>query len=109
MRYDSRVFLLDFQRSANQVFDPELPMFENDGLILGIRDKNVEYMTNDDASIVVFVQQGDLWSYSPGDGKVTQVFSFRKTENGDFRDSRVQHDIKIIRVSEEGDIDFVVY
>lgn len=45
----------------------------------------------------------------PGDGKVTQVFSFRKTENGDFRDSRVQHDIKIIRVSEEGDIDFVVY
>lgn len=109
MRYDSRVYLLDFQRSANQVFDPELPVFSDDGLILGIRDKNVEYMTNADASVVAFVQQGDLWSYCPGDGKVTQVFSFRKTKDGDFRDSRVQHDIKIIRVSEDGDIDFVVY
>lgn len=109
MRYDSRVYLLDFQRSTNQVFDPELPVFEDAGLILGVRDKNVEYMTNEDASVVGFVQQGDLWSYCPGDGKVTQVFSFRKTEDGDFRDSRVRHDIKIIRVSEEGDIDFVVY
>lgn len=44
-----------------------------------------------------------------GDGKVNRVFSFRKSENGDFRDSRNQHDIKIIRVNEDGDIDFVLY
>ena len=69
----------------------------------------MEYMVSEKADIVAFVQQGDLWSYAPGDGKVNRVFSFRKSENGDFRDSRNQHDIKIIRVNEDGDIDFVLY
>lgn len=110
MRYmDERIRLLDFERSAAQVFDPTLPVFDDDGLILGVRDKEVEYMLNDSASIIAFVQQGDLWSYFPGNGKITRVFSFRKMEDGDFRDSRVQHDIKIIRVGDEGDIDFVLY
>lgn len=110
MRYmDERIRLLDFERSANQVFDPNLPVFDDNGLILGVRDKEVEYMLSDSGSILAFVQQGDLWSYFPGNGKITQVFSFRETENGDFRDSRIQHDIKIIRVSDEGDIDFVIY
>lgn len=110
MKYqDTRIYLLDFKRSASQVFDGTLPVYSDDGLILGVRDKDVEYMMNDSATVVAFVQEGDLWSYSPGNGKVNQVFSFRKTENGDFRDSRTQHDIKIVRVTDEGDIDFVLY
>lgn len=110
MRYlDNRIRLLDFQRSASLVFDGTLPVYTNDGVVLGVRDKDVEYMMNDSATVVAFVQEGDLWSYSPGNGKVNQVFSFRKTEDGDFRDSRTQHDIKIVRVSDEGDIDFVLY
>ena len=110
MRYlENRIRLLDFQRSASQIFDGTLPVYVNDGIILGVRDKNVEYMMNDSATVVAFVQEGDLWSYSPGNGKVNQVFSFRKTEDGDFRDSRTQHDIKIVRISDEGDIDFVLY
>lgn len=110
MRYvDTRIRLLDFQRSASQVFDGTLSVYSDDGLTLGIRDKNVEYMMNDSATVIAFVQEGDLWSYSPGNGKIIQVFSFRKSEGGDFRDSRTQHDIKIVRVTDEGDIDFVLY
>ena len=110
MRYvENRIRLLDFQRSASQVFDGTLPVYADDGLILGVRGKNVEYMMNDSATVVAFVQEGDLWSYSPENGKVNQVFSFRKTKDGDFRDLRTQHDIKIVRVTDEGDIDFVLY
>ena len=110
MRYmDSRIYLLDFQRSANQIFDPSLPLFSDDGVILGVRNKDVEYMMNEKSNIVAFVQEGDLWSYAPGSGKVNRVFSFRKLQDGDFRDSRTQHGIKIIRVGENGDIDFVLY
>ena len=110
MKYqDTRIYLLDFQRSANQVFDGTLPVYEDDGIILGVRDKNVEYMMNDAATVIAFVQEGDLWSYSPGNEKVNKVFSFRKLKDGDFRDSRTQHDIKIVRVTDEGDIDFVLY
>jgi hypothetical protein len=66
-------------------------------------------MVNEDASVTAFVQQGDLWSYSPDDGKIVRIFSFRKDEDSDFRDSRQEHDIKIIRVAENGDVDFVLY
>lgn len=106
---DTRIYLLDFERSAEQVFDPNETIISKDGLILGVRNKDVSYMTNEDNSVVVFVQQGDLWSYTPDSAKMVQIFSFRQLENGDFRDSRQQHDIKIIRVSEEGDVDFVLY
>ena len=110
MKYqDTRIYLLDFQRSADQVFDGTLPVYSDDGIILGVRDKNVEYMMNDAATVIAFVQEGDLWSYSPGNEKVNQIFSFRKKQDGDFRDSRTQHDIKIVRVTDEGDIDFVLY
>ncbi len=46
------------------------------------------------AGVLAFVQEGDLWSYSPDDGKFSRIFSFRKETDGDFRDSRYQHNIK---------------
>lgn len=110
MRYtEARIRLLDFKRSANRVFNPEASVVSDEGLLLGIRDKAVSYMMNEEGTLIVFVQQGDLWSYSPVNGKISKIFSFRKEENGDFRDSRVEHDIKIIRVGDQGDIDFVLY
>lgn len=110
MRYtETRIMLLDFERSANQVFEESSVHISDDGLLLGVRDKNVSYVMNDTAGVVAFVQQGDLWSYSPDDGKLAQIFSFRKQQNGDFRDSRLKHDIKIIRVDDNGDVDFVLY
>ena len=109
MRYTAtRIMLLNFERSASKVFDPSAGVVSDDGLLLGVRDKNVSYMVNEDASVAAFVQQGDLWSYSPENGKIIRIFSFRK-EDGDFRDSRNAHDIKIIRVDENGDVDFVLY
>ena len=109
MRYTStRIMLLDFERSASQVFDGENVTISEDGLLLGVRDKDVEYVANEEAGAVAFVQNGDLWGYYPDDGKTVQIFSFRKSE-GDFRDSRRCHDIKIIRMEDNGDVDFVLY
>ena len=71
--------------------------------------KNVTYASNSDGKIVVFEQDGDLWSYAPSSGKITRIFSFRKDENNDSRYVRTEHDIKIIRVSDSGDVDFVLY
>ena len=110
MRYtETRIMLLDFKRSASQVFSENSISISDKGLLLGVRDKNVEYMMNETAGVIAFVQEGDLWSYSPNDGKFSRIFSFRKETDGDFRDSRWQHDIKIIRVEDNGDVDFVLY
>ena len=91
MRYtETRVMLLDFKRSATQVFTEDTVHISDKGLLLGVRDKNVEYVLNENAGIVAFVQEGDLWSYSPGDGKIARIFSFRKDSDGDFRDIRLR-------------------
>lgn len=110
MRYtETRIRLLDFERSANQVFSPNEASITEEGLIMGIREKEVDYMANEDSSVVAFVQQGDLWTYVPDSAKIVKVFSFRRENNSDFRDSRQQHNIQIIRVTETGNVDFVLY
>lgn len=110
MRYtESRIMLLDFERSAAQIFNPNLPVISDSGLLLGVRSRDVSYMTNEEASVVAFVQEGELWTYTPENGKFVDVFSFRKTDNRDARDASQEHGIKLIQVEDNGDVDFVVY
>lgn len=110
MRYDeTRIRLLDFKRSASEVFDPSLSVISNSGLLLGVRSKDVDYLTNEDGSVTAFTQNGDIWSYVPDTGKFVEIFTFRKDTESDFRDARVDHDIKILSVENNGDVDFMVY
>ncbi len=108
MYAETRIQLLNFNRESSQVFAPRRDNITEEGLELGIRNKNVHYMLNRDVSTVAFVQEGELWTYSPDDGKMVRIFTFRRDENSDYRDTHVAHDIKIIRVSENGDVDFVL-
>ena len=99
MRYDeTRIRLLDFKRSASEVFDPSLSVISNSGLLLGVRSKDVDYLTNEDGSVTAFTQNGDIWSYVPDTGKFVEIFTFRKDTESDFRDARVEHDIKLLSV-----------
>ena len=110
LRYtDTRIMLLDFQRSADQVFDPQQAVITDDGLLLGVRDKNVTMLSNEDGSVTAFTQEGALWTYAPDTGKFVDVFDFRRKSNGDFRDSRIEHDIKLLGINDSGDLDFMVY
>ena len=110
LRYtDTRIMLLDFQRSADQVFDPQRAVITDDGLLLGVRDKNVTMLSNEDGSVTAFTQEGALWTYAPDTGKFVDVFDFRRKSNGDFRDSRMEHDIKLLGINDSGDLDFMVY
>ena len=110
MRYDeTRIRLLDFKRSASEVFDPSLSVISNSGLLLGVRSKDVDYLTNEDGSVTAFTQNGDIWSYVPDTGKFVEIFTFRRDTESDFRDAGVEHDIKLLSVENNGDVDFMVY
>ena len=105
----TRVYLLDFQRHVKQVLTTEQNLVSNGKINLGITDTDVQYMSDSTGTILAFVQQGDLWSYNIETNKMTRVFSFRDTGSNDERNDINQHDIKIVRVSENGDIDFILY
>lgn len=110
MRYtQARVMLLDFRRSTQQVFDGTLTVADSDGLNLGVVSRDVQYVSNPSADIVAFVQNGDLWSYSHSASKATRIFSFRSEDSADERDDNNEHNMKVLRVDESGDMDFVLY
>ena len=110
LRYTSlQTYLLDFERSTNQIFDPEIEgSVSEEGINLGIRNRDVEYQSDDQNQFVAFVQGNSLWSYSVEENKMTQVFSFRQDENSDERDRYGQNSIKIIEVKENGNLYFSV-
>ncbi|MDO4453711.1 MAG: hypothetical protein Q4B90_04380 [Eubacteriales bacterium] len=110
LRYTSlQTYLLDFERNTNQVFDPEIEgTMTEQGINLGIRDRDVEYRCDDQNQFISFVQGNSLWSYSVADHKMTQIFNFSQNENSDERDRYRQNMIKIIEVKENGNVYFSV-
>ncbi len=104
-----RMYLLNFERTMNQIFNGENDFLYDNYLQLGIRSKEVEYLQNEAGTITCFVQEGDLWSYNQLSGRLAEVFSFRGHEGIDARENYMQHDIQILKIDEAGDIEYVVY
>ena len=109
VRYtDSRVYLLNFERTTHEIFNPENDAITEKGINLGITDKEIEFASDSKNRVVVFVQEDELWSYDINSGKLTQIFSFPQKENMDFRDFQDQSDIQILQVNSQGDVWFTV-
>ncbi|MBE5906341.1 MAG: hypothetical protein E7277_06040 [Lachnospiraceae bacterium] len=110
IRYGSdRMYLLDFERTVNEIFHQDGNHFTDNVVNLGIRNNQVNYMSNETGTIVGFVQEGDLWQYNNVNHSIVKVFSFRGMEEIDTRENNSQHSIRIIRVDETGSMDFIVY
>ena len=105
----TRVVLLDFRRQVKEVLTTEQNLVSGGKVNLGITATDVQYMSDSTGTILAFVQQGDLWAYNVETNKMTRVFSFRDTGSNDERNDISQHDVRIVRVDENGDIDFVLY
>lgn len=110
VRYtDDRMYLLDFERTMDQIFRGENDNFYENFLQLGICSEDVKYMSNELGNAICFIREGELWSYNAEEKKLSQVFSFHGYEGIDDRENHDEYDIDIIRVDETGSADFVVY
>lgn len=106
---DSRVFLLNFDRTTDQVFNPDAnEVIDSSGIILGITQKNVEYMSDEKARVIAFVQENVLWTYRRDTDVFTRVFGFPQQENMDERDFFGENTIRILEVDTSGDLIFAV-
>lgn len=104
-----KIYLLDFERTTEEIFRSEGENIREDYIDLGIRSAEVDFKANETGNIICFVQQGELWCYQLDENELTQVFSFRSQEGMDVRENYDEHDIRIIRTDEGGSMDFVVY
>lgn len=106
---EERFFLLDYERTMEQIFDLETATMANNKIMLGVVGEDVQMMESSDGSRLAFVNAGSLYSYNIADNKMSKVFGFLDDDITDLRESYQEHDIKIFYVDETGNICFMVY
>ena len=103
-----KTYLLDYDRTMDQIFDATKKVLNEKGVLLGIANENPVYMVNKNGTVVSFVQAGELWNYNRDQDEVSLVFSFADTENTDIRNMLGEYEIKILNVDEKGNTTFAV-
>jgi hypothetical protein len=111
VRYSTdRMYLLNYERRMESIFDISLASILKNELKLGITsDFEVPFEAGEDKTKLAFVRNRELWFYDLEKNEVTKVFSFRQENTDYLRDIYDQHDIRILNMDVEGNIDFLVY
>ena len=109
IRYTAeRMYLLDYERTMTQIADSDR-MYANDKILLGITGTDIQIHESEDGSNVVFEVDNQLYSYNEATNKLAVLFSFYDELNADRRTMYDGHSIKILDVTEGGDVSFAVY
>lgn len=103
-----KIYLLNFDRSMEQIFDPAGKVLTKDGIVIGIASPDIEYAGSGDGRYTAFVQERVLWLYDKTNEEFSYIFGFADKEDDDLRNKNSQHEIRIIDVDEKGNIVFTV-
>ena len=101
-----RNYLLDYERTAERIFNSDNEVFTENGINLGIQWRSIPYMANEEGNVVNFIVSDELWCYDVAQNKLSKVFSFK---NGN--DKRGLHDefeIQMVNLEDSGSMDFIV-
>lgn len=106
-----RMYLLDYEREMDQIFDEEADICINDKIILGIAGDDVKLVESDGGNVFAFSVADKLYSYNVMDNKLVRLFSFYGNTEGmrDARNAYNQYDTRILTVDETGNVIFLVY
>ena len=107
--YEDRQFILSYERTVNQLFVPDESQVGNKSVLIGIaQDLDIQTMTSMNGNLNVFVADKAVWFMDTSTKTLQKVFSF-ETSPTDVRQNNDQHDIKLLKITEEGDFQFIVY
>lgn len=116
IRYTTdRVYLLEFERTMDQIPAVEGDIYGNDKIMLGIMGEDTPLVESEDGNIVVFEAAGRLCSYNMTTNKLTLLFSFYEEPSQnpkmqwDARDIYQQYGLKVLSVDEGNNVQFAVY
>lgn len=105
----NKTYLLDYDRTMDQLFDPTKVVLNEKGILLGIQSENIPYEVNKDGSIVSFIVGEELWNYNKNTDEISLVFSFSAAENTDGRNLVAQHQLELLEMDGKGNTTFAVY
>ncbi|MCH4190921.1 MAG: hypothetical protein LKF52_01345 [Butyrivibrio sp.] len=109
VRYTSdRIYLLDFQRTMDYVFEGSASDFSGTKLNLSISDPDLQMMESDGGGAFAFVSADRLYIYNVSDRKMARLFGFYNSDQNDVRTLWKNNSIRILSVDEAGNVEFLV-
>lgn len=107
---DIRTYLYNYEREVEAVYDIAHTSLAKDDLKLGITaDTEVEILSTKNTEYTAFVRNRELWCYDRNENTMTSVFSFRSEADGNRMELYDAHDVKLLGLRPNGDMDFLVY
>lgn len=110
---NQRIYMMDYERRMNQLFTGAGELYSGKRITLGISDGDDLYAKKSaDGRYMAFVNNGELWFYDSKECDSVCVFAFGSAGGeglSDLRASNDRHGVEILNVSENGDIEFLVY
>ena len=108
-RGTERIYLMDYERTMDQIFDPDQTVLVKDQLLLGISNGELQLSESTEGGILCFVKGHSLYSYNNATGYLARLFSFWDKDNDDARTRYNEHGIKVLSIDEAGNVRFMVY
>lgn len=104
------MYLLNFERESNQVFDGRNDLTASSKINLGINaETDVHMMADESGKYTYFVNEGTLWCFNLEDKTYTSIFTFASEESDNVRERYRNHDYKIMNITADGDCNFLLY
>lgn len=103
------MYMLDYDRTMEQIFDPTQTVLSEKGILLGITGSDVPYTVSSDGTKVAFIEADELWYYNQELDEMSLLFSFMDSESKDIRNLTDEHEIRLITMDKTGNVTFAVY
>lgn len=104
----NRMYLLEYERTMDEIFSAEKDSFSNDKINLGITGEEISMVESEGGKNLAFINANRLFVYSNTESKFSEVFSFYNKNNFDARTLNRNFDIKILKMEDSGNLAFVV-
>ncbi len=109
VRYtSSRMYLLNFERTMDYIFDSSSYSVGSNTIALGITDPDLQLYESSSGSAFAFVSENRLYAFNNTENKLAYLFGFYDSDNDDIRTRWNRHCIKILNVDEAGNVKFAV-
>lgn len=98
-----------YERTMHEVFEGKEKNFSKSGLVLGLREDEVDFLTDEDGDHVSFVQEREVWHYDKKENRISLLFSFADAESDDIRNYKDDHAVRLLDMDSKGNTVFAVY
>ncbi len=104
----NRTYLLDYERTAGELFPANRSIFSENRIRLGINSPEFVLEETAGGKILAFISGNRIFSYNTVENKLAAVYSFYDKSNFDVRTLNHNSSIQLLNIEEGGNLTFMV-